>query len=228
MASRALYYNPEKSTASSTLDKLSAALPKKNKSVVRAWLESQDAYTMHRPVRKRFLRNPYTVPNLMDVQGCDILDMQSLAKYNDTYRFILSLIDVFSKYLHLVPVKTKSGPAVTSAFRFLLHDDTRRPVFVRKDKGKEFLNKHFQDMLRDEGIQFQVCRNPEVKCAVVERAHRTIRDRLFKFFTFFNSYRYIDVLSKFVKAYNDTVHTTTGVAPSRVTDAYVFAIWRRM
>jgi len=82
-------------------------------------------------------------------------------------------------------------------------------------------------MLRDEGIQFQVCRNPDVKCVFVERTHRTIRDKLFRYFTY-NTYRYIDVLPKFVKAYNDTVHTTTGMAPSRVTDADVLAIWRRM
>ena len=68
--------------------------------------------------------------------------------------------------------KTKSGPAFTPAFRSLLHDSPR-PMWVRTDKGKEFLNKHFQDMLRDECIQFQVCRNPDVKCAVVERVHRT-------------------------------------------------------
>jgi hypothetical protein len=55
-----------------------------------------------------------------------------------------------------------------------------------------------------------------------------IRDRIFKFFTSRNSYRYIDVLPKFVKAYNDTVHKTTGMAPSRVTDDDVLAIWRRM
>jgi len=123
-----------------------------------------------------------------------------------------------------VPIKTKSGPAVTSAFRSLLLDDSHRPLWVRTDKCKEFLNKHFQDMLRAKVIQFQVCINPDVKCAIVERVHRTIRDRLFKLFTFSNSYRYIDVLSKFVKAYNDTVHTTTGMEPSRVIDADVLAI----
>jgi len=83
-------------------------------------------------------------------------------------------------------------------------------------------------MLRDEAIQFQVFRNPDVKCAVVERVHKTIRERLFKYFTFSNSYRYIDVLPKFVKAYNDIVHTKTGMAPSRVTDADVLKIWRHM
>ena len=69
-------------------------------------------------------------------------------------------------------------------------------------------------MLHAEGFQFQVSRNPDVKCAVVEPVHRTITDRLFKYFTFSNPYRYIDVLPKFVKAYNHTVHTTNGMAPS--------------
>jgi len=99
---------------------------------------------------------------------------------------------------------------------------------VRTDKSKEFLNKHFQDMLQDEGIQFQVCRNADLKCAVVESVHRTFRDRIYKYFTYKNPYRYIDVLPKFVKAYNDTLHSTTGMAPSRVTDSDVLAIWKRM
>jgi hypothetical protein len=83
-------------------------------------------------------------------------------------------------------------------------------------------------MLREEGLQFQVCRNPDVKCAVVERAKRTIRDRLYRYFTYKNTYIYTGVLPKFVGAYNDTVHSTTGMAPLRVTDADVLAIWRRM
>ena len=80
-------------------------------------------------------------------------------------------------------------------------------------------------MLRSESIQFQVCGNPDFKCAIVERVHRTTRDRLYKYFTYGNTYRYIDVLPKFVTAYNDTVHSTTGMATSRVTDSDVLAIW---
>jgi hypothetical protein len=152
------------------------------------------------------VRNAYTVSNFMDMWECDLLVVQSLPKHV-IHRHILSVIEVFSKYLHLVRVKRKTGPSITSAIRSLFHDDdSRRPVTVRTGKCKEFLNKYFQDMLRYEGFQFQVCRNPDVKCAVVERVHRTIRDRLFKYFTFSNSYRYIDVLPIFVKAYNDTVH----------------------
>jgi len=73
-------------------------------------------------------------------------------------------------------------------------------------------------MLKREGIQFQVCKKPDVKCSVVERSYRTIRGRLYKYFTYKNSYGYIDGISKFVRAYNNTVHSTTGMAPSRVTD----------
>jgi len=83
-------------------------------------------------------------------------------------------------------------------------------------------------MLRDEGIQFQVCRNPDVNCGVVERAHRTIRDRLYKYFSYKNTFRYNDVLPEFVTAYNDTVHSTTGMASSRVTVLDILAIWKRM
>ena len=73
-----------------------------------------------------------------------------------------------------------------------------------------------------------MCSNPDVKCTVVERAQRTIRDRLYKYLTYKNTFRYIDVLPKFVRAYNDTVHSTTGMAPSRVTDSDVLAMWQRM
>jgi hypothetical protein len=73
-----------------------------------------------------------------------------------------------------------------------------------------------------------VCKNLDFKCAVVKRAHRTIRDRLYKYFTNKTTYTYIDVLPKFVKVYNETVHSTTGMAPSRVTDVDILVIWRRM
>ena len=83
-------------------------------------------------------------------------------------------------------------------------------------------------MLRDECIQVQVCRNPDANCAVVVRVHRTIRDRLFKYYTHKNSYRYKEILPKFGKAYNDTIHAKNGMAHSRVTYADVVVIWRRM
>ena len=82
-------------------------------------------------------------------------------------------------------------------------------------------------MLRREGIQFHVCRNPDVKCAFVERAHRTLRNKLYKYFTYKNTYRFVNVLQHFVKAYN-TIHTAHGMVPATVSDKHELEIWTRM
>jgi hypothetical protein len=99
---------------------------------------------------------------------------------------------------------------------------------VRTYKGKEFFFFFFQEKIKHDDIEFQVCRNADVKCSIAERAQRTVRDRLYRYFTYTIAYRYLDVLPKFVKAHNDTVHSTTGMAPSKVTDSNVLAIWKKM
>ena len=88
-------------------------------------------------------RNPYTVNNVIDVWDCDLVDVRVLGKFNDNYKYILSDIEVFFKFLHLVPLRSKTGTAVASAFISIFEDFSRRrrSVWVRTDKGKEFLYK---------------------------------------------------------------------------------------
>ena len=108
---------------------------------MRAWLENQDTYTLHRHVKNRFARNPYPVNNVMDVWECDLLDVRALGKYNDKYVYIISVIDVFSKFLHLVPLRSKTGTAVSSAFESIFKDprySTRRPSGCEQIKAKNF------------------------------------------------------------------------------------------
>jgi len=120
-------------------------------------------------MRKRFAHNPYTLTNVMNVCECVPLDVQYYEKYNDNYRYILSLIDVFSKFLYMTLIKSESGTSVVSAFRNLIDDPkyskSRRCLLrVGNDRGKQFLNRHFQGKLRDEcGIKFQGCRYHELK-----------------------------------------------------------------
>jgi len=127
---------------------------------IKEWLEAQDAYTLHRPLRKRFPRNPYTVNNINDVWELDILDLSSLKNFNNNYRHLLQVIDVFLKYLHSVPLRTKTGKEVAAALESIFKDPKytkpirRRPVWVRTDKGKEFLNTQFQALLKRDGIEF--------------------------------------------------------------------------
>ena len=102
------YYDLNGDTAFSSYEKLlrkAKTLPAVEPSAVKPWLEQQDAYTLHKPVRKRFPRNPYTVSNIVDVFEADLVDVQSLAKHNDNHRYLLTVNDVFSKHLHIVPLK---------------------------------------------------------------------------------------------------------------------------
>jgi hypothetical protein len=174
------------------------------------------------------------VNNINDVWESDLVDVQGLTQYNDGVKNLLTVIYDFSKFLHLIPLKSKTGKAVTSAFQSILNNPKylkpirKRPVWVRTDRGKDFFNKSFQDMLKSEGIQFQICKNSDVKCAVVERAHRTIRDKLYKYFTYKNTYRFIDVLQHLVRGYNATVNSTTDMAPLQVSDTDILAIWEKI
>ena len=123
----------------------------------------------------------------MDVWECDLVEVRSLGRFNNSYNYILTVIDVFSKYLQIVPLKVKTGATVASAFESVLQDPTyqrgrRRPIWVRIEKGKEIIAREIQGVLKREGIQFQVSKNSDVKCSIVERAHRTVKSKIYKYF----------------------------------------------
>jgi len=77
--------------------------------IVNDWLSAQNTYTPHKPVRKRFPRNPYTATNIDDVWEMDLNDLSSLSKYNEKYRYLLNVIDIFSRCAWSVPLKDKTG-----------------------------------------------------------------------------------------------------------------------
>ena len=104
-----LYYDPARPTAFSTLCKLGVAAKNIKLDDTRDWLEKQDAHTLHRPIRKRFASNPYTVNNLMDVWECDLVEVQALGRFNDNYKYILSVVDVF-------PISTPSPSEVEDRY----------------------------------------------------------------------------------------------------------------
>ena len=77
---------------------------------------------------------------------------------------------------------------------------------LRTDKGTEFINESFQQYLKKQGIQFYTAKN-EPKAAVVERVNRTLKSKLYRYFTGVTSLRYTDVLQDIVDSYNNTYHT---------------------
>ena len=121
---------------------------------------------------------------------------------------------MFSKRAWAVPIRTKSGRDVTEAFERVL--DERQCNMVQSDKGTEFLNSTFQSMLQRRGIKFYTSENEDLKASVVERFNRTLKTKMYRYFTHANTRRYLDVLNDFLQSYNNSHHRSIGMAPVEV------------
>ncbi|XP_011858854.1 PREDICTED: uncharacterized protein LOC105556376 [Vollenhovia emeryi] len=212
------YYDPRHYAGYSVTDNLyRAAKPKFSRNGVARWLESQDAYTLHRPLRRKFPRLHYNVTNIDDLWEADLIELRNLKSYNDGYSYLV-IIDVLSKYAWVEPLRDKTSKGVTEALqRVLSRNEGRVPVYLQTDKGKEFIGQALQRFLEEKGIRFRVARNPDVKAAVVERFNRTLKERMWRYFTHKNTRRYRDVLQAIVSAYNHTRHSSTRMQPAIVT-----------
>ena len=142
--------------------------------------------------------------------------MSKLSNSNDKFKFLLCIINVFSKYASVVPIKDKTGKILVNAFKSVLKSG-RSPKSLQTDKGTEFKNKHFQTFLKSKKIHFFTTENPETKASIVERFQRTLKSCMWKYFTHHRTLRYVDILSKLVEGYNHAYHRSIKRAPISVT-----------
>ena len=136
--------------------------------------------------------------------------MQKLSKWNRGYKYLLMVLDLFSKYGWIVPLKTKTGLEVAKAFESLLVKNKPKMLWV--DKGKEYYNKNVLDLLAKDKIKVYSTENEE-KSSVCERWNRTIKDKMYKRFTMQNNTVYVDILPKILASYNNSRHRSIGMTP---------------
>lgn len=202
-------------------------LPSIKKKDVVDFLSRQETYTLHKPLRRRFPRNKVVAAGLDTDWQADLCDMQSLKKQNDGHTFILTCVDVLSKFAWAVPIQNKKPETVRDAFAAILKDG-RKPWRLFTDKGLEFTGRPFQNFLKKHDIKFITSRNPDVKASNVERWNRTLKTRLWKHFTKTRSYRYIDALPAIVSAINNSYHRVIKHRPADVTSANELEVWATM
>ena len=181
---------------------------------IQDWMLKQDAYTLNKPVRKNFKRRITFTKGIDDLWQADLVDLSSISKYNEGYKFLLTVIDLFSKVAWAIPLKNKSGQTLTEAFSTLFQQ--RKPAHLQTDKGTQFLNRSVQKLIKEYKINFYTSENQDVKAGVVERFNRTLKTKMCKYFTHENTMRYIYVLDSFLHSYNNTIHRTIKMAPSEV------------
>jgi len=175
------------------------------------YLSGQDAYTLHKPRRLRFPRRKTYSKGIADLYQIDLADLSSLSPFNDGVRYLLTCIDVFTKRAWAVPIRRKLARDVSEAFERIIAE--RKCNMVQSDKGTEFLNSTFQSMLRRHDIKFYTSENEDLKAAVVERFNRTLKTKMFRYFTYKKTRRYVDVLDDLLHSYNHNYHRSIGMAP---------------
>lgn len=193
---------------------------------------------LHRSVRKRYRRRHYRMVGLNDHWQVDLVDVSSIARFNRKHPFILTVIDTFSKQAYARALKSKGGDDVTKAMKSIFDDAGVSCSILQSDMGKEFLNKHFQNLLRGMGIKhFTSYSDMKVsftrivcnfitlpsfhlfsQCAIVERFNRSLKEIMWKSFTLKSSYNWIDHLQEYLDFYNKRVHRTIKIAPCDVNE----------
>ena len=177
----------------------------------------QLAHELHKLIIKRFNKRKVYSSFKDNIWGVDLADMQLLSKLNKGFRFLLYVIDIFSKYAGVIPLKDKKGISIVNAFQIILKQSKRKPNKIWVDKGSEFYNNSFKKWLKDNDMEMYSTNN-EGKSIVAERFIQTLKNKIYKYMTSISKHVYIDKLDDIVKKYNNTYHISIKMKPVDVKD----------
>jgi hypothetical protein len=159
-----------------------------------------------------------------EIWGADLVEMQDLSEQNNGCRYMLNIIDVFSKFAWSVPLKDKRGETVAEAFKLIVKKSGRLPKFLWVDQGKEFYNKNVDEWLEKNSIT-RYSTFGEHKSAVIERFNRTIKEKMWMRFTAENTRNWINMIDDLIAKYNNTKHSTIKMTPTEASkkenEAYI-------
>ena len=170
------------------------------------------ANELHKPIIRNFKRRKVNFGNEPNnIWSADLIDLKKLKKYNNGFQYIINIIDLYSRHAWSIPIKNKTGKSIVEAFDFI----NQKPKKLWVDTGSEFYNKIFKKWLNDNNIEMYSTFN-EGKAVVIERFNRTLKNKMFKYFTANGTYKYIDILSSLINEYNNKKHSSTKLSPNEL------------
>ncbi|ODM87099.1 putative uncharacterized transposon-derived protein F54H12.3, partial [Orchesella cincta] len=201
------YFNPSSSGSFGGIDRLKQIHQTIPASKIKEALQTSSTYTKHKRVLHTFLRRKVNVHTSNYLWQADLIILNKYAKQNKNFKYLLTVIDVFSKKAYVAAIKNKTGLDVTDAFSTILKQANKKPTYLSSDLGKEFFNKTFKTFLDINKIELFAVHSDKKAC-VVERFNRTLMERIQKYFDHSGKTKYIDVLQDIVHSYNESLHRT--------------------
>ena len=174
------------------------------------------AKELHRQTIRKFKKRKIITKGIDDLWAADLLILDKFAGENNGKKYLLVVIDTFSKYLFAEPLTKKSGACVTNAFEKILKNSGRQPHLLHVDRGKEFVNQDFQKLMKKYDITMYHTFNDE-KSAIAERVNRTLNQKFRLHFHMNNNHCWVKVLKEILEEYNQNdIHRTIGMPPAKV------------
>ena len=185
---------------------------------VKNFLKTQESHTLHGVVPKKYLKRRVSVRGPGHLLSSDLADMTNEArKSNSMYRYLIFIIDCFSRKLSVIPIKDKRGSTVASELDKYLSSSQYSYKLLWTDQGAEYMNSHTKKVCEKHGVKLYHVYNRRFKACYSERAIRTVKQKLFKILTHFNTNDFISYLDDVVSAYNDSPHRgLLGLTPNKV------------
>ena len=166
-----------------------------------------------KPPKKNYDTNKTNVYHIDDIWSLDILDLKDYGPENNRgYRYVLVIIDSFSKFGWTIPLKNRNAQTIKDSFENILINSKRKPNLIKTHRRREFYNNIFQYFLNKNDIKIY-SRNTSVGAVFAERFNRTIRDLLEKIVFEQGDAKWIDILPTITKQYNNRIHTSTKLSP---------------
>ena len=168
---------------------------------------------LHKPRKINFTRRKVISNNIDHIWGIDIITMIKYFKQNKNYKYILTVIDFFSKYSWNYPLKTKKSEEIINSFKDIFKKSKRKPKLIQSDEGTEFTNNQTQTFFKSNNIKWYHTFNRDIKCSICERYNRTILNKIYKNFTLNNNTIWINDLDKLTNEYNNSYHRAIKMKP---------------
>jgi hypothetical protein len=150
----------------------------------------QNRYTFHKPVRKSFPRNTYTITDIDDAWEVDPTDLSSLSKYNK-YKYLLNVMGIFSPFVWSVALTDKTATSITAALKSFF--ENIKPFSIQSQMYG-ICKYNGTTVSKTSGVILHTTHKRDLKGAIIERFDRTLKSKLFKYFTKNNTNRYLDVI----------------------------------
>lgn len=182
---------------------------------------------LHRPARRLFPRRSTVVKNINDLHQADLVEMIPYNRINKGYKYILTVINCFTKVANAYPLKNKTAKSVTKAMENYLTNLRSTVKHLQTDMGKEFYNSEFEKLMKKFNINHYSTYS-DMKAAIIERFNRTLKASMYKTFSLRGTYKWHDILKDLINEYNNKVHRSIGMKPIQVNRANEHVVRERI